>query len=166
MLVRPLTIEKSQILFNRNFLNTFVKKKSLKLNSKPLSNAALSSCVRINFITNNIYYTFWSISGKQTFRTRSTGTQKIKSSKKRLFFIGKLFLEFCFKELQQWRQLYKKKDSSLFFRIKIPKRFRKIVLNYIAKKTAVINFEYSKAFNGCKAKKKRRKKRLGFRSFK
>jgi hypothetical protein len=77
-----------------------------------------------------------------------------------------LFLEFCFKELQQWRQLYKKKDSLLFFRIKIPKRFRKIVLNYIAKKTAVINFEYSKAFNGCKAKKKRRKKRLGFRSFK
>jgi hypothetical protein len=92
--------------------------------------------------------------------------QKIKPSKKRLVFYGKLFLESFFKDLQQWRQKQKEKYAFLFFSLKTPKRFRKIILKFISRKTSVINFEYCKAFNGCKAKKKRRKKRLGFRSFK
>lgn len=53
-----------------------------------------------------------------------------------------------------------------FFSLKTPKRFRKIILKHISRNMSVINFEYCKAFNGCKAKKKRRKKRLGFRYFK
>jgi len=52
------------------------------------------------------------------------------------------------------------------YSLKVPKKFRKLILKNIFKNAISINFEYSKAFNGCKAKKKRRKKRLGFRSFK
>lgn len=166
MLVPPLTIAKVQIFFIRNLLKVPLKKIKLKIHNKSLRRASLSSCIRINFIANNIFCTFWSISGKQTFFTRSAGMQKTKPSKKRLLFYGKLFLESFFKELQQWRQKLNKKNAFLFFSLKIPKRFRKIILKFISRKTSVINFEYSKAFNGCKAKKKRRKKRLGFRSFK
>jgi hypothetical protein len=90
----------------------------------------------------------------------------VKTSKRRLFFYSKPFLESFFLELRQWRQQYRKKGASLFISLKIPKKFRKIILKLIYKKFAIINFEYSKAFNGCKSKKKRRKKRLGFRKFK
>jgi hypothetical protein len=53
MLVPLLTIEKVQIFFTRNFLKIPLKKNFLIGHNKPLS-----SCIRINFIANNIFCTF------------------------------------------------------------------------------------------------------------
>lgn len=156
---------KKQLFFLRTNLLTF-KKKKLKPQLGLLSNKFIGSCSRIKFVANNIYCTFWSISGKRTFRVRSAGMKKIKISKRRLLLYGKAFLDSFFQELQQWRQKYKQKKADFFFSIIAPKRFRKIILKNILGKATAINFEYKKAFNGCKVKKKRRKKRLGFRSFK
>lgn len=156
---------KKQLVFTRSIISTF-EKKGLKNQKKILANKIIGSCVSIKFAANNIYCTFWSISGKRTFRVRSAGMRKLKTSKRRLLFYGKILLDSFFKELQQWRQKYKQKKAAFFFSISAPKRFRKIILKNNLKKATAINFEYSKAFNGCKAKKKRRKKRLGFRCFK
>lgn len=167
MFIPKLELKKSQISFTSIFWHQVLHKNTLlKSKFSPRANLSLSSCIRINFVSNNIYCTFWSVSGKRTFRVRSAGMKMCKPAKKRLFFYGKLFLESFFQELQQWRQKYRQKNSFFFFSLKVPKRFRKIILKYIARKSAIINFEYAKAFNGCKARKKRRKKRLGFRSFK
>ena len=166
MIFSQLTTNKTQLVFNRTALKSQVDNKVVQIKNDTLVNQKIGSCIRIKFVANNIFCSFWSISGKRTFRVRSAGMNKFKSSKRRLFFYGKLFLEAFFKELQQWRQKFRKKEAFFFYSLKVPKRFRKIILKHIARKAAAINFEYSKAFNGCKAKKKRRKKRLGFRSFK
>lgn len=158
-------LEKSQVPFKLEEQKKFVEDNKIKISRKAISNNTMTSCVRINFVTNNIYCTFWSITGKRTFRVRSAGMNQTKPSKRRLLFYGKLFMESFFRELQQWRKKYRQKGL-FFFSLKTPKRFRKIILKHISRKTSIINFEYCKAFNGCKAKKKRRKKRLGFRFFK
>lgn len=165
MIASQLTLEKSQITFKPTEQKISSEDKKNQIIRQVTSNNNLSSCVRINFVTNNVYCTFWSITGKRTFRVRSAGMGQAKPSKRRLFFYGKLFMESFFRELQQWRKKYRKKGM-FFFSLKTPKKFRKIILKYISRKMSVINFEYCKAFNGCKAKKKRRKKRLGFRYFK
>lgn len=164
-LVLTPSIIKNQLLFSRTALLA-INKQKLKTQTEITANKNIGCCIRIKFLSNNIYGTFWSISGKRTFRVRSVGMKKLKPSKRRLLFYGKLFLDSFFKELQQWRQKYKQKKAAFFFSIKAPKRFRKILLKNMVGKASAINFEYNKAFNGCKAKKKRRKKRLGFRSFK
>lgn len=165
MMTSQAILEKSQITYKLEKKQPFLDSTKVQISKKAISNNSMTSCVRINFVTNNIYCTFWSITGKRTFRVRSAGMNQTKPSKRRLFFYGKLFIESFFRELQQWRKKYRKKGM-FFFSLKTPKRFRKIILKYISRKMSVINFEYCKAFNGCKAKKKRRKKRLGFRFFK
>lgn len=155
-------INKKQLLF----LNTdslYVKKK-FKYKFTTSRNKFLGICVSIKFVSNNIFCTFWSLSNKRTFRVRSAGIKKLKTSKRRLFFYGKIFLESFFRELMLWKRKYKEK-SSLFLNLNGPKKFRKLILKNILEKVSAINFVYNKSFNGCKESKKRRKKRLGFRSF-
>lgn len=157
-------MKKNQILIS----DIFVLETKSNLKKKPLTvrdnlNAA---CVRIKFVTNNIYCTFWSISGKQTWFNMSVGTKNLKASKRGLMFYSKILLELFFAQLQRWKINSKKKDTTLVYSLRVPKKFRKIILNIVAQDAAAINFEGGKSFNGCKVKKKRRKKRLGFRSFK
>lgn len=126
----------------------------------------LASCVVIKFLHNNIFCTLYSISGKKTFCVRSLGIRKLKGSKRKLFSYSQNFLKSFLHELQHWQQKYKTLNSKFFFNVKIPKKLRKRFMRMFLKTITFVNFEFGKAFNGCRVKKKRRKKRLGFRSFK
>jgi hypothetical protein len=99
MLFSPLVLKKSQLVFNRVTLSPFLKK--LEKKNVFLKNSSLTGCVQVNFVSNNIYCTFWSVSGKRTFRVWSAGMKIVKTSKRRLFFYSKPFLESFFLELRQ-----------------------------------------------------------------
>lgn len=101
MIASQLTLEKSQITFKPVEQRKNLDDIKVQFSRKVTSNNNLSSCVRINFVMNNIYCTFWSISGKRTFRVRSAGMNQTKPSKRRLLFYGKLFMESFFREIQQ-----------------------------------------------------------------
>ncbi len=159
-----LTKLKPNLLYNkwRRLKNKLVSAKKYNL----MWQRRMACCVRINYVANNLFCTFWSISNKKTIRVRSAGMKKIKISKRRLFFYSKSIITSFLKEVTKWKKKYRNNSSLLFFSLHVPKRLRSFILKSITLRAAAINFEYSKAFNGCKAKKKRRKKRLGFRNFK
>ena len=92
--------------------------------------------------------------------------KKLNVSKKRLVFGAKIVIQSFIKELTAWRRKYRNKRSLCYYSISAPKKLRKFILKTVLRSAALINIEYRKPFNGCKAKKRRRKKRLGFRSYK
>jgi hypothetical protein len=94
------SIQKKQTNFSSTLVNKKIKDTAF-FQQAPLSNTKISCCVSVNFVSNNIYCTFWSISGKRTFRMRSAGMKNFKPSKRRLLFYGKACIESFFKELQQ-----------------------------------------------------------------
>lgn len=172
---------KKKIIWNVFSSSQFINYKLKKTKKKKLSNEKklkfvfskrkkkdkdLSCCVRINFVSNNIFCTFWSISNKKTIRVYSAGMSKIKISKKRLSFYSRSIIKSFLRIIKKWRLKYRNKFSLFFFSLRVPKKLRYYILKAISWRATAINFEYSKAFNGCKAKKKRRKKRLRFRNFK
>lgn len=142
-----------------------VSKKCATSFSTPLQNKTIAICIRIFFSVNNFFCTLWSISGKRTFCVASVGTKKISATKRRLFFFAKIILQSFFTWVQKWKKKYKTQTIQTFYSLRIPKSFRKVLLRTISRDAKVICFEFFKAFNGCKVKKRRRKKRQGFRSF-
>jgi len=125
-----------------------------------------SVCVRIKVTSNNVFCTFWSLNGLKTFKVCSAGMKKVTISKKRLFFGAKLVIQSFIYDLKLWKKSYRNKNTLFFYSLNAPTKIRNFIIRTIIKHAATINIEYSKPFNGCTARKKRRKKRLRFRSFK
>lgn len=146
--------------FAQKYKSLYIKKKSKLL---PSIN---SIRITIRIVPNNIFCTFSSLCGSKTFKSWSAGIKKIKISKRRLFFGVQTILDLFLKELILWRKKFYYHKSVCFYSLQVPGYIRRYILRAITKKTYVINIEYNKAFNGCKAKKSRRKKRISFRKLK
>jgi ribosomal protein S11 len=123
-------------------------------------------CVRIKVTSNNIFCTFWSINGSKTIKVCSAGMKKVSISKKRLFFGAKIVIQSFINDLKVWKKNHSSKNTLFFYSLQAPTKIRNFIIRNIIKHATNINVEYSKPFNGCTARKKRRKKRLRFRSFK
>jgi hypothetical protein len=137
--------------------------------------------ITIKIVQNNIFCTLIDLSLKKTVHTCSSGIYKVKISKRKLKRIYEEFINEFFLQI-------KKRIKNLhrtIFNIITPKYIRKKVCRIIKtqlieikirkenkktpqlkKKYVLINVLPKKCFNGCKAKKKIRKKRRYYRIFK
>ncbi len=122
-----------------------------------------SKKIYIRFTQNNIFCTLTTNLHK-TILVRSSGKYKIKTSKKKIKFSSKVILASFLKEVRS-----KILANKILINIIAPKNLRKKIINQIFKsfshKYIYIDINEKKAFNGCKPKKQKRKKRKGLRIF-
>jgi ribosomal protein S11 len=153
--------KKNKQLFNKvNFFNkTLLKLTQIK---------NLVNCYKINIraTSNNVFCTLSDIERKKTLLLGYSGKYNIKTSKRSLKFSSKYIIESFLKEINKKFNL----NNELFINLILPKRIKKktikIIKSFYKKKKVILNVKGKKCFNGCKPKKKKRKKRKGFSIFK
>jgi hypothetical protein len=120
----------------------------------------------INIKQNNFFCTLYNVVKKKIILSFSAGIYKLNFSKKKHRFLSKIIMR---KLLVFIRKSVVKHDivrinliSPARIRIKLFRQLRKA----LRKVQLIFNFQKLICFNGCKAKKAKKKKRKGFRIFK
>jgi len=130
--------------------------------------------LNIKVTGNNIFCTLINLKKKKIFYSGSSGIFKIRTSKKQIRYTYKLIIKYFFEKLKL-KKIEKKEDfflsQGLIINLLTPSKFRKRIIKSIYKnikvrKKILINIQAKKCFNGCRALKKRRKKRFKFHIFK
>jgi hypothetical protein len=110
---------------------------------------------------NNLFCTFKNIITNKVLLVASAGKLQLNVSKNKLFFLQKKII---FKFLKKVKWILKKQKSSVILKLISPLKLRRRVLRHVKillrKRPLVIIFSDLKIFNGCRPKKKRRKKGL------
>ena len=149
--------KKKSLFFNTFKTQNLIKKKTRKGKSK------IRAIIHIRVTPNNIFCTFRSL--KKTLVVLTAGIAKLKVSKRKLKYVSKFLIEGFIEKIK----LKIRKKTSLLH-ISAPVKIRKKIIKQIIKglkyKSLIINMLIKKSFNGCRAKKAKRKKRKGFRVFK
>jgi hypothetical protein len=142
----------------RNFFNPKLK--------KLLNSSTNYYILSIKITPNNFFCVLKKNIVNKTVFLISSGLLKIKVSKKKLKFSSKLILQ---KILKNVGSVIGAK-SILLLRFSGPKNLKKRlllrVLKFFSKNRIILTLKNNKSFNGCRAKKLRRKKRKGFRVLK
>lgn len=153
--------KKKVIKLIKNFFkyNSFLKKpkfhKILKTNIRKPNYSII-----VKITPNNIFCTLRNDLKKKTIICLSAGILHLKVSKKKLKFIGKFIITCFINKIQKTV-----KNKRCFLTVSGPAKPRKFAtkqfLLSLKKTKMLINILDKKVFNGCRAKKKRRKKRKG-----
>ena len=110
---------------------------------------------------NNLFCTFKNIITNKLLLVASAGKLQLNVSKNKLFFLQKKII---FKFLKKVKWILKKQKSSIILKLISPLKLRRRVLRHVKfllkKRPLVVIFSDLKIFNGCRPKKKRRKKGL------
>lgn len=143
-----------QVTFNPNFVNIvngLQSKRKLK--------------VTIKLTPNNVFCTLKNLKTSKTVLTRSSGSYKISVSKKKLKFSNKLILQLFIRELKPFIN-----DNLIILQLSGPLKLRKSIIKQFAinlkNKELIIKTKELKCFNGCRPKKKKRKKQKGLKVYK
>jgi len=124
-----------------------------------------NKCVSIKIKPNNVFCSLTDILNKKSVYNTSSGKAGVKTSKKLLKFSSKIIIQSFFNKVKK-----KIKNENVLINFEGPKRLKRLVLQLLKKnikcKRLLVAIEGKKCFNGCRAPKKRRKKRKGFRVFK
>jgi ribosomal protein S11 len=150
--------------FKKFLKKNSITSKHIKIIKNVFINKNIFYYITIKVTPNNVFCTL-KTKKNQTLIVLSAGILKIKTSKKKIKFSIKLIIP---KFLKNLKKVVNNKTSII--NISGPKKIRKNILKQIFKnltKTKLIfNIKEKKCFNGCRAKKKKRKKRKGLRIFK
>jgi len=131
--------------------------------------------ITIKITSNNIFCTLADLKTKKVVLAGSGGRYKIKTSKKRLKYTHRRILIIFFSKIWKYLNMggimifvtapirLRKKIISLLFKLRVYKLKSKKTRHYRA---IFIKLKNKKCFNGCRSKKKRRKKRKGLRLIK
>lgn len=149
----------------------FLKRKRLALNPKFRSLFFIKQKVRyqlsIRIKQNNIFCTFKNIKQRKTILVASSGKLRIKITKKTLRFSNKRIIQKFLNKVKNFSKLF---NLILLVDIKAPIKVRKFIIkqfSYLSTTSSLIFSAYeNKCFNGCRPKKKKRKKQKRFRLFK
>lgn len=160
----------------RRFTSTLQLKKKVG-NSLAHQNKFLKK-IQIKIKQNNIFFTFFDLKQKKILQIGSSGVYKIKVSKRKLKYFFQDLIIFFFKRLEKWC----KNLNHTIFNIIAPITFRKKICVIIKKEiknfnsnsykrinkkvNIIINIEAKKCFNGCRERKKIKKKRRLYKIFK
>ena len=129
-------------------------------------NEVIKKKISILIKPNNIFCTLEDLILKKTVLLYTSGRSKLHISKKTLRFNSKILIANFLIILKK----YINTKSLLFIMLSGPIRIRKLILKQIAsalkRHKLIIYVKAKKCFNGCRPKKKRRKKRKGLRIFK
>lgn len=139
---------------------------------KPKFHKIIKTCLKpinyyiiIKVTPNNIFCVLKNINRNKTIILLSAGILHLQISKKKLKFAGKILITSFVEKI---KSTIKGKTCSIS--ISAPIKTRKFALRHILsslkKSKMLVNSLSKKIFNGCRAKKKRRKKRKGLRVFK
>ncbi len=175
---------KGKVKFNK--FNKLKKAKNLsilkkvlkrKVSGRPFKQYKILSKKRfirltINVVPNNIFCTIKDNQTNKVLRSVSGGTYNIKLSKKGLRYYSKVVVASFLKDL---RDLKIKFNKSIVVKVVAPIQIRRQIISvlstslfgkFASKKNAFLEVESKKVFNGCRPRKKIRKKRKGLRLFK
>lgn len=149
----------------------FLKRKRLALNPKFRSLLSIKKKVHyqlsIRIKQNNIFCTFKNIRKKTTILVASSGKLKLKITKKTLKFSNKRIIKKFLNKIKNFSKMF---NLVLLVDIKAPIKMRKFIIkqfSYLSTVSSLIFSVYeNKCFNGCRPKKKKRKKQKRFRLFK
>ena len=143
--------------------NTIKRKKLKKIIT--FFNKKIEYNIYIRIIPNNIFCTLKDNERNKTIILISGGILKLKISKKKLKYVNKLLIEKFIYKIKN-----KLKHKTCVLKISGPKKIIKFVTKQLIfslnKSKILINALNKKIFNGCRAKKIRRKKRKGLRILK
>jgi ribosomal protein S11 len=144
-------LKKKSFFFNSTFIKTF--------NTKLLTTPIIS----IKISPNNVFCTLQK--EKKTLFVASSGKYKIKTSKKSLKFSSKKIIQTF---LYKIKRLVKYNMIIVNFTgpIRLKKKLIKQILFFFKTNSLIFNTDSKKCFNGCRPKKKKRKKQRGLRLFK
>ena len=121
--------------------------------------------LKLNVRQNNIFATFLKLHEQKILTTKSSGNFKIKVSKKRLKSSCYLFLKSLFFFI---KERFKKKKLIIF--LTSPRYLRRFIFRRFffkfKKYFLIFCFDPTKCFNGCRAKKLKRKKYKKYRILK
>ena len=110
---------------------------------------------------NNLFCTLKNIITNNILLVASAGKLKLNVSKNKLFFLQKKII---FKFLKKVKWILKRHKFSIIIKLICPLKLRRRVLRHVRillkKRPLVVIFSDLKIFNGCRSKKKRRKKGL------
>jgi len=154
-------------LFKKKFfLSCFSTYYSLSCLTKKRLNNFFSNKIDIRLTSNNVFCTYTDLNLK-IVHSGSSGKYKIKTSKKQLKASAQSMLDIFF---------YKLKKNKIFdkpiINLTAPLRIRYILVRRLLKKESkkkrelLLKVKPTKCFNGCRASKRRRKKKLKFRIYK
>ena len=121
--------------------------------------------INIKITPNNIFCILKDNNKNKTILLISAGILHLKISKKKLKFVNKILIQNFIDKINK-----KLKQKTCIVKISGPKKItkfisKKLILSLIKTKL-LINILNKKIFNGCRAKKARKKKRKGLRVFK
>lgn len=166
--------------FNKNSLKTFKKIYNFnfkkKISNTLVSKNLISKKIDIKVSHNNLFCTFSDLKTNKTLHVGSGGLYKIKISRRKFKRFYKNILLVFFAKIKKY---YFSMDNTIF-NVKAPLNIRKKVCRFIMSnikktrqsnkkkkiKNIILNFIPKKCFNGCRAKKKIRKKRRLYRIYK
>ena len=126
----------------------------------------------IKVVPNNIFCTIKDNASNKVLKSVSGGSYNIKLSKKGLRYYAKVLVTSFLKDL---RELKIKFNKSIVVKVVAPIQIRRQIINVLStslfskfavKKNTILEVESKKVFNGCRPRKKIRKKRRGLRLFK
>jgi hypothetical protein len=169
----PRKAKKKKLLFLRKQHKKLLKK---KVSSSILLKNKFLKKIDIRVTQNNLFCTFIDLARNKTLHNSSSGIYRIKISKRKLKHFFTTFLLIFFKKAKKFCKNYNNTIFNITAPIRIRKKICKIVkkqLRKVKKKKSkrkktnvIINVVPKKCFNGCRAKKKIRKKRRLYRIYK
>jgi ribosomal protein S11 len=151
----------------RNFKNNnyYINSTIEGLSKLAIKEKEISYIINIRVTPNNIFCNFINNVKKKTILVSSAGIYKLNVSKKKLKFLSKIIIQNFIKKLKNIQL-----DKTILLKIIGPIKTRKFIIkqfkNLLRKNNLIINSKALKCFNGCRPKKKRKKKQKGLRIFK
>jgi hypothetical protein len=159
-------------------LNAVKKVYNFILNKK-ISNSLIysknfSKKITFRFSQNNLFCNLLDLKKHKTLHTSSAGVYKLKLSKRKIKTFYKTFVYIFFNKIKKNVKDFKNTLFNVIAPIKIRKALIKVILleikkfrqQYSERKNVLINISAKKCFNGCRAKKKIRKKGRFFKIYK
>lgn len=143
-------------IFNR-YRFFFKNFKNILNETSSLLNFSIKKSIIIKVTQNNIFCILKNLRTNDTLVLTSGGIEKVVISKKNLKFGSKIIINSF---LIKIKKIIKK--EKIFINVKAPLQIKKLIFNLIKIKVKnnflFLNSEHKKSFNGCKVKKKKRKK--------
>lgn len=160
--------------FNKFSKNQKKRPLELKIFGRPFFNNSRTRLNEYSFLTfhvypNNVFCTLKNLRNSKFYllNTASSGKYKIDISKKTLKHKLKFVITSFLKEIRAKKL---KLTNHIGIKLIAPIRLKKVIIKLLSSRLKGKNFMFEvvgkKVFNGCRAKKKIRKKRRGLRMFK
>lgn len=145
--------------------STIFKPKFLSIVKSLKETKKIKMQINIKLTPNNVFCTLRNLSNSKTLLARSSGSYKLNVSKKKLKFSNKLILNLFLKEVKMHI-----KNVLLIVQLSGPLKLRKVIIKQLSTqlraKELVIKTKELKCFNGCRVKKKKRKKQRSLKVYK